>query len=185
MRNAEQSYIQKVEDIIAQGKEPIETIGALASMNMPNLYGFSLNSLRIVSTIGDLDFERGDGELDAFSGTDAEYRAIELRVATESLERINRYLSDIRTGNLYKQIFSVDFVYSRLKDGVYSYRNISRLIDSTTEEEANKQRDILKQGAPKVYANEPDFTLEDVRVSGRVVDSSNNPVGIIKGNSVV
>lgn len=174
--NQEKAYLAKVRQVINDNKEPVKTVDELAAIDVSSKEGFSLNTLNIINYIDGLDFEREDGELEGGGSGNEAYDRAERNIAMGILDKVTYILADIEKGNWYRYVYSVDFVYSQLKNGVYSYRSVTQSINATTREEAEKQKDKLKQAAPKAYLKEPGFTLEDVRISAELVDSNGKRV---------
>jgi|GEM_PF-4467407 len=172
----ERTYLSKVKQVVSQNKEPLETVDELATLDVSNKNNFSLNTLNIINYIDSLEFEREDGKLEGGEDGSEAYDQAAHSIAMSILDKVKYILTDIEKGNWYKHRYSVDFVYSRLKDGVYSYRSTTQHIDAKTKEEAEQRRGELKQTVPKAYPKEPDFTLEGVRVSAELVDSNDERV---------
>lgn len=172
----EKSYLAKVKQILGKDSGPVEVVDALAAIELPAKDDLSLNTLNIINSIDALNSEREDGDLEGgVSGNEA-YDNAEKEIAAGILDHVNRILADIENNNWYMYKYSVDFVYSQLKDGAYSYRSTTQSIDAASREEADRQKEAMKKTVPKSYPNEPEFTLEDVRVSGQLVDARGNPV---------
>lgn len=176
MNEQETAYINRAKDVIAQQKNAVETLDMLAALEMPSKDKLNLNTLTLINAIGELEHEREDGELDGGISDDESYDDAELKIATNILNYVKRILSDIEQENWYKQVFSISFVYSWLKDDDYLYKITERPLDVTTYEEAEKQRDALKPTLLKALPEDPNYTLEDVRIGVELVDSKNKPV---------
>lgn len=154
----------------------IAKVESLEKLDRPSIDEVSLNTKLIYWQIEALDFEREDGALDVFSGSSQEYEKAEARIAENILSNIKKILQDIEEGNKYRYQYCVSQIYSRLKDGTYSYRSIEKFLDAATQEEAEKLRDDIKVVTPKEHPSEPEFTLEDVRLGAEVVDSSGKKI---------
>lgn len=174
MSKQEQAYFTKVKGIINKGGEPLEIIEELVAVTVPNTdtSHFNLNVLTFFGYMCGLEWDYNTGEqYNGFTGEENEHNQ-----AAGVISDIKQILSDIDNGNEYKEVFTVELAYSRLKDGEYLYEIIQKPIDATTRKEAFKQRDNLKQSTTKTYPKDPSFTLEDVRLIVELIDSKNKRV---------
>lgn len=157
----------------------VEIVDKLATIEKPNTKDISINTLTIIESIDNLEFEREDGELDVGIDEAGSWDENELRIATEIIDNIKMILEDVENGNWYKRsVSSLELAYSRLQGEDYQYKIIKKSIEPTTLEEAEMQAAEIKANISKIHPDDPSFTLEDIRVRDFIVDSNNNVIDL-------
>lgn len=183
MNDFEKDYVKKVEETVNKHSNAVEAIDELAKIKKPNTDGLSLNTLIIIESINNLNWEREDGELDVYTG---DWDAAELRIAKELLDNIKDILEDIEKGNWYRRaVFTIVLAYSKLQGEDYQYKLIKKRIEPSTLDEAEKLAAEIKASTPKAHPDDPSFTLEDIRVRDCIVDSNNRVLGLRVQNPIL
>lgn len=167
MNEQERQYIQNVKSLVDKDTETITTIDELARLEKPSSDVISINTQCLIEYIDNLELEREDGELD---GGAKDYTGVEQRIAINNLQNVKRILVDIDKDNWYMQVFWAELAYSHLKDGEYTYKLVNEKMNAQTVQEAEKEKDQVRTKARKQHPDDPDYSLEDVRVKVEIVD---------------
>ena len=163
MNKQEVDYLNEVRAILAHNAEADVALKQVTAIQKPSRDELSANTNTVIRHVNDFEFEYNA-------------RDLEEGEAEEVLRAIQRTLSDIEKGNLYKEVFWAELAYSKLQNTEYLYKIINQKMESKTIEEAKHEKQEIKEEAPKQHPEDSDYSLEDVRVNIEIIDSNGNTV---------
>ena len=164
----EKVFLEKIEKIIESSQEAVEVVGILVEMDLPKADSFTINAQVLANYMYGLKFD--------WDNLDAIDDGKEEKLASETVGKIKQILADIKSGNQYTKIFSVELAYSRLKGDDYTYKIMTQKMSATTHSEATKEKDEIRAQAPKQHPTDKEFALEDVRLRVKVVDQKGDTI---------
>lgn len=173
MNDEQQNYLDSVNRAIRVSDDPTQQADAIIELPTPKTTNFDINAQELVEFIEEFKFDWDNFDVEDGSS----------KFASESMQKMSQIINDTEKGNQYHRTFKAELAYSKLVDDKYAYKIITQSMSSKTIEEAKTEKDEIRHNISKTHPDEPDFTLEDVRVKVDIIDQNGNI--IIKDKSVL
>jgi hypothetical protein len=161
----QEDFTKLVDETIESTDNLVEMIEIVAELEIPDSSGFSTNAQVLADYISELQF---DWDNESYENRDD--------FVSESAAKVKQILADIKSGNQYRKLFSVELAYSRLKSDNYDYKFIHEKLSAETTDEALSEKEKVRINAPKQHPEDDQFTLEDARLRVKVIDQNNKTV---------
>lgn len=162
--NEEQLLVDATEKAINSAQDAAQIAASLAKVDIPKSNNLSVNAQILADFISEFQF---DWDNDTFDDD---------ILVSDKLPKIRQILSDIKSGNQYKKVFSAELAYSYFDGSDFSYKLVTEKMQAKTADEAVIEKDEIHAKAPKQHAEDKNYVLEDVRVMVKVVDQNDKVV---------